>query len=354
MEENNAMNRPISRFRPVRPVCAALLVCALLLSCGLTAFAAEEGSQDSVQPTAPSTVATPLPLYPEDMTDGELYPAKVWTGIEDGTRQIVKTYILTAEQGPNHIPRDSFIRDGRLYQFTDITEKRSNSTDTRNHTETVAVDTDTQDVNEIMKLLAPTLDYRGEDGYCGLLTLDMAAIHCEAAGYKNSSYTVTVTREYPHLSTNDLSLIPKTITDNGRTLALDDVAWEVQHTVSVDYEDIPDSYRAVAKYSAKASKRVVTGYITTAKYNGDVSRTVRGDTVYTVYFSGNEVNPAPKPTEPPATTAPPTTAPPVPGKRGISFPTAPFLIGLAIVAALLTGAGVCLLHHNIKNMKGRH
>jgi hypothetical protein len=34
---------------------------------------------------------------------------------------------------------------------------------------------------------------------------------------------VTATREYPHLSTNDTSLIPKTITDNGRTLELDNV-----------------------------------------------------------------------------------------------------------------------------------
>jgi len=166
------MKRPILRFRSARLVCTTLLACVMLLFCGLTALAAEEGSPDLVQATTPPLINVPLPPYPEDMTEAELYPADVQSIFEGGTRQIVKTYILTVEQSPADIPRDGFIRDGWWYELTDITEQRTIGTDTRSFTETVEISTDTKDLNEIIKLLSPTLDYQGEDGYCGLLTLD--------------------------------------------------------------------------------------------------------------------------------------------------------------------------------------
>jgi hypothetical protein len=192
----------------------------MLLPCGLKALAAEGGSLNLIQPTTPPTVNIPLPLVPGDTTGNTLYPSAVQTIIENGTRQIIKTYTLTAEQSPADIPRDSFARDGWRYELTDITEKRTSGIDARTHTEVVELNTDTKDLNEIIKLLSTTLDYQGEDGYCGLLSLDLASINCEAAGYQNSSYTVTATREYPHLSSNDLSMIPKTITITARRLSL--------------------------------------------------------------------------------------------------------------------------------------
>jgi len=334
------MKQLIPRIKSTRLIFALLLACAMLLSCGLAAIAAEEGSPDLAQAAAPPTAATPLPVTQGDMPKG-LYPTDVQTVILDGARQIIKTYTLTAGQDPAGIPRDNFTRDGWRYELTDITEKRTNETDTKGHTETVEISTETKDLNEIIKLLAPTLDYQGEDGYCGLLALDLSSVSCEAAGYTNSSYTATSTREYPHLSNADTSLIPKAITDNGRTLTLDSVSWETQRYNNVDYEDIPESYRAVAQYSAKASRSVVTGYVTTAGYIGEVSRTAAGDTVYTVYFSGSEIGPAPKLVELPIV------------EHNSAFPVVLFLIVLAAILALLAGAGAYwyLLRHNVKVYK---
>jgi hypothetical protein len=141
------------------------------------------------------------------------------------------------------------------------------------------------------------VDLGGEDGYSGVLNLDLSTVKCEEAGTKSSSFTATEIREYPHLSSPDLSLIPKTITDGSRTLNLADVAWESQNNVAVDYEQMPESYRAVATYTRTGTKTVVTGYVVTADYSGEIMKSVTGETVYKAYFEGTEINL--KPSTPP-------------------------------------------------------
>lgn len=64
------------------------------------------------------------------------------------------------------------------------------------------------------------------------------------------------------------------------------IDWKAQNTSTVDYDQIADSYTAVAKYTATASKTTVTGYTTTAEYHGAVSKILTGRTVYTAYFIG--------------------------------------------------------------------
>jgi hypothetical protein len=83
--------------------------------------------------------------------------------------------------------------------------------------------------------------------------------------------------------------------------------------VNVDYEDVPTGYRAIAKYTANASKTVATGYVTTADYTGEIAKAITGDTTYTAYFEGKEINPSPKPT---ATPEPSDTASPTGNPRG--------------------------------------
>jgi hypothetical protein len=130
--------------------------------------------------------------------------------------------------------------------------------------------------------------------------LDIATVTVETAGTKTTGYTVSATREYPHLSAADTSLVPKTITDNGRELTLASVDWRAGNTVTVDYDALPDSYTAVATYTTTASKTVVTGYITTAEYKGTIAKLITGKTVYTAYFAGTLIAPpAPEPTPEP-------------------------------------------------------
>jgi hypothetical protein len=338
------MKRHTPRFRPVRSATTALIACVPLLFCGLTVFAAET-EPEITQPPSPSVATVSMPPPQED-DSGELYPADVQTVYDDGKRQIIKTYILTAEQNPKEIPRENFERDGFRYVLTDITENKTSGTDVKIHTETVEIATNSKDLNAILEYLAPTLEYQSEDGYGGTLKLDLASVTCGAAGYKNSSYTVSVTREYPHLSSNDTSLIPKTVAENGKTLMLTGVTWEAQHTVNVDYANVPESYRAIAKYTGSVSKNVATGYITTAEYTGEITKTIMGEAVYTAYFSGSEINPsAPSPTR----TPPSVAEPDILALGGHPIPFAPLMAAIAGFAALIGGLGAFFfLRRNVK------
>lgn len=130
-----------------------------------------------------------------------------------------------------------------------------------------------------MPQLAAERTVTTEDGYTGTLMLDTASIKVETAGYNTSTRTVTAARTYPNLSDADVSFVPKSITDNGRTLELSDVQWQ----------ESEGFYHASATYTGKASSKYATGYIVTADYSGEVVRTTADDTVYTAVFSGTPI-----------------------------------------------------------------
>jgi len=233
----------------------------------------------------------------------KLYPTNIYEVLENGVRWIVKTYELGAGESPADIPRDSFERSagtsgaGWNYSLTDITKKETASADVREHVEVAKLNTGTKDMEAILRQLEPTMEFTSEDGYTGVLALDVASIKVETAGTKTTSYTASAKREYPHLSSNDTSLLPKSITDGGRTLNLASVEWKTNYTMTVDYEQIPASYTAVVTYTAPASNTVVTGYNTTAEYKGSLSKLNQGVTIYTAYFMGTEIVPERTPLE---------------------------------------------------------
>ena len=218
-----------------------------------------------------------------------LYPVDVAENIVGSRRQIVKTYELSPFDNPTDINRADFERNGWLYSLTDILKRETANAETRAHTETVTLNTDTKELNQILALLAPTIEYTSEDDFVGLLYLDVASIKVETAGTKTTSFEMKVTREYPHLSANDTELVPKTVTENGKTYHLAGVDWKVGNYSTVDYERIPDYYTAFATYTATGSSTKVTGYVTTAQYNGNLAKLSAGKTVYTAYFEGSEI-----------------------------------------------------------------
>ena len=263
-----------------------LILCAVLFfSLPLTAYAATDGEGvliTVVIPNAPQPTPAPAPELPEIT----VFPVAVFENREGNRREIIRVYELWEDESAAQIPRHSFDREGFHFELAEITRQTIPGFSTRVHTELVTVNTQTNDLATVIQLLSPTLEFATEDGYFGILALDVSSIHMEQAGTRTSSSTVTTTREFPHLSAPDMALVPRTVTDRNRTYELTDVQWRQQSGTNIDYRDVPTTFTAVATYSRTTTSTVVTGFVTTAEYHGTVSRVSTGVTRYTVYFLG--------------------------------------------------------------------
>ena len=212
----------------------------------------------------------------------------------NGQQLAIKVYTLLPDQNPNDLLEEDFEHDGYLYAYSDMIKEEQSFSEETLHKEIVTVTTATKNLEDILKALQPTIEY--DDGNAkGTLALDHSTIKTEAAGYKSSSYTVTATKNYTGLASNDSSLIDKTVIKDGRTLSLSNITWSVESTALVGDELVPATYSAVATYSGSAKSTVATGYITTAEYSGKVTasgistvtyKTSVGTKTYEVSFVG--------------------------------------------------------------------
>ena len=216
----------------------------------------------------------------------EQYPIEVQEYMEGDNPRIKKVYQLSLNDDPAGIPTGDFERDGRLYFLLDMTRKDEVGVDTQPHTETVTLDSDTGKLEEVLKRLNPELEIATEDGYTGTLALDYTSVTVEAAGYATKTRTLSATRTYPNLSDADLSLIPKTIEDGGKTLTLADVQWE--GTEQMEAGAAVTRYTATATYGGTSSTQYATGYTVTANYVGEVARTDCKVVTYTAIFGSME------------------------------------------------------------------
>lgn len=255
------------------------LLCLMLMLCMMTgtALAAESAAgTDETSPALPET-STPQAV--------SVYPAEVRASEENGIYRLEKIYYLTSADDPAAIPTADFDREGRSYTLLDLLKTDLTETDTKGHIEVVTLNTDTKDMAEILKLLASELEVSTEDGYSGVLVLDHTSIKVEAAGYKSRSYDVSATRTYPNLSDADTALIPKSVEENGRTLTLADIRWESAAEDQMDGYELALRYTAVATYTGTATSKYATGYVVTADYGGEITRTTCDTMVYTAVFS---------------------------------------------------------------------
>lgn len=220
----------------------------------------------------------------------DLYPVSVESYDTPTGKEMLKTYELVEGQNPTNIPREDFEENGYTYRLAEITKQSLVTEDTKETVEKLTLTTTSNNINDIIKELPKEKEFTTADGYVGVLQLDVNSIKTDVAGYKNYSYTLTETREYPSLTTTDTSQVPKTIQKNGKTLTLTKVDWKSANVENVDYLNIPNVYTAVATYSAAASGKSVTGYETTADYTGMVTKVDQKGTVYTARFTGTVVS----------------------------------------------------------------
>ena len=216
----------------------------------------------------------------------EQYPIEVQEYMEGDSPRIKKVYQLSLNEDPAGIPTGDFERDGRLYYLLDMTRRDEVGVDTQLYTETITLDSDTGKLEEVLKRLVPELEAATEDGYTGTLALDYTSVTVDAAGYATKTRNLSATRTYPNLSDADVSLIPKTIEDNGKELTLADVQWESAEQMEAGAA--VTRYTATATYGGTSSTQYATGYTVTASYTGQVARTDCKVVTYTAIFGSME------------------------------------------------------------------
>lgn len=219
------------------------------------------------------------------------YPSQVSYNLNNGIFEVRKTYEMQVDEEPSAQAKQSFEQDGYSFVLTDMLRQELPEQQSKEYTETVTVSSESKELTAILPLLADTKAVTTEDGFTGTLKLDTGSITVEPAGYKNNSWTVSATRTYPNLSSMDLEYIPKTTTENGRTLNFSTVDWQTDNTENVDDDTIGNRFSAVVTYTGTASSRNVTGYTLTAQYSGEVKKVSLDKVQYVAVFHGTPIAP---------------------------------------------------------------
>ena len=253
---------------------AALLFCVMCTPVLMGAAAEPEPETQDGETAQVETPPQPA-LYPIDIVYSE----------DDTAWRMEKVYQLDASADPSVIPTENFEQEGREYVFLELLAEDQRETDTKEHTQQITQESSTKDTETVLKNLAPTLEYAGEDGYMGVLTLDTASVKVEVAGYGSRNKSVTTTRTYPNLADADTSYIPKTVEEDGCTMELVDVSWQTAAADEISGQSVATRYTAVASYAGTKTSQYVKGYVVTADYVGDVSRTTNNSILYTAIFS---------------------------------------------------------------------
>ena len=228
-------------------------------------------------------------LAAEAASDSSYYPISVeeYTYGDFDELRINKTYQLSLGDDPSLIPTEDFTRNGRHYYLLDMTRKDEVGVDVQTHTETVTKASDTNNLETILQRLDAEMEVTTEDGYAGILRLDHTSVQVTTDGYATRTNTLSASRSYPNLSEADVSLIPKSIEDKGKTLALGDVKWS--ESTDVDGEGNPVTrYTATASYTGTSTSRYATGYTVSANYTGEVSKANCAVVTYTAIFGSEK------------------------------------------------------------------
>ena len=237
-----------------------------------------------------SSQATIPVLSGQSSDQGTPYPTDIQLFEQGDRNYLYKTYSVASNYSPDLLVEDPFSQGGYRYEFSEIIQRDSIPGSTsKTVSQTRSVESDTDDRAEVLALFEDQIPYSDADGYEGDLFLRADSLSITENGREPYSYTLTETKSFEGLDSNDLAAIPKTVVKNGVTLSLQDVDWQVTGGESMGYSTVPVEYTAVAQYTAAASGTKATGYTATASYSGEVEKETLGKNTYTIVYEGEQI-----------------------------------------------------------------
>ena len=285
-----------------KPRMLVMAAAGVILSVLLTVPAMADSSGATVtQPDIESQTVTAsisdADTVPEEAGDFSLegqaavpYPTDIQLVEQADRNYLYKTYTVAANYDPDLLVEPAFSQGGYRYRFSEIIQRSSTpASASKTVTEYRTVDSATGDEAAILAMLGSKLPYTDSEGYRGELFLVPESLMINASGQTAYSYTVTETKRYENLSSNDMAAIPKTATKNGMTLQLQSVDWQATGNQDMGYSGIPSGYTAVALYSAPATGTKASGYTATATFTGEAVKELIGKNTYTIVYEGEQI-----------------------------------------------------------------
>lgn len=248
----------------------------------------------------------------------------------DGTEYLIKTFETAVGFDPSLLVENGFEQDGFLFAHLTTEKNVNEKKEAKEATESVTVETNSNNMEGILKRLPSTMDYNKE-GFSGVLTLRTDSVATQVSGYTTKTSTISTVKDYPGLMYADPSYVAQTASKNGVTLPLVDINWVVMGTGLAGDTLVPTEYKAIASYAKQVSSKVPSGYVTTANYSGAVGKTEAGTVNYVVTYVGTPLHVE------------------LPDQKGLSFPVV-IVLGILLFAAVV-GGGLFLFFF-LKSQKG--
>lgn len=187
-----------------------------------------------------------------------------------------------ADEFYNSIEKN-IIEDKVGYELNNIERKDNFKTLTREKEIIEEKVTNTNNLEEVIKLFNDTKDIE-EDDYVGTLKRDNSSLKVEIKDSYQEEYKVYLQKNYDNVSSNELNDIPKQITQNGTTYYLVNPVWSVAKTENVSDGEVPVKYDGIMYYEGIKTKTIITSYLATIKYDGVLEKEVPNTTTFTVTY----------------------------------------------------------------------
>ncbi len=260
---------------------AAMLCLFLLL--GLAApgvYAEEAGREISVEELTETA----------DWESAESYvPMDIQPAKEGEFRLLKKIFVVDENISPAVLIEPNLTRLGCSYEYLEtLKEELPGERETKTVQKKVMVESDSNDPAIIAAEAEQMLAYN-EGGFSGELAIEPEGIVIEDGEKQSYSYTVTDTKIYTGLASQDSYLAPKEVSKNGVTLTLSGIEW-TPVGVLPDGSGQPASYTAMASYSGQGWGSKTVGYKAILPYSGEVVKETSGKVKYTLVYG--EIKPA--------------------------------------------------------------
>lgn len=286
----------------MRRIGKPLPACLLVLSMSVTAFAEQPQTVIGADGNGTGIAITDITPREDEENEqkaerktnykvGNFYPIEIQTAEEDGTRLLVKTFLVPQGTDPAALVEEGLTRRGVEYQVSDILRRElAGESESKTVTETITMPAETDDGEELLALFTGSIPY-SQDGFTGTLTLEPESIKTKAADTEGYSYTLKDTKEFSGLDRSDPYYIPKTSQKNGVILHLADVQWEPMASAAENSE-VPSLFSATATYTGTGWGSKASGYLATASYSGEVTKTESGEQMISIVYEEAAAPPA--------------------------------------------------------------